>query len=168
MDLLHFFPESNQLGSIHFVGECKEGNCEGLCHSFDHCLFDSGDFLHSNRCKSEVHLLVLFCCSGEGCDLNRAWRCQSRGGCACSVSRATGLLWSCFAGLEVNKVFLGNSASFASAWHLVDVDVFLFGVVSHSWSRQCFSVLRRSLITWSCFHNFVVFWSSLLFLLLFC
>ena len=61
----------------------------------------------------------------------------------------------CFSRFEIDHIFFRYSATFPSAWHLVDVNFLHFGKVSHSWSRQSFSL---SLITWTCFCNFIMLW----------
>lgn len=59
---------------------------------------------------------------------------------------------------KVQDVFLGDTAIFASAWDLVDVNAFLLGKVSNSWSRQGFSTRAciSSVITWGCSRYFVL------------
>lgn len=42
---------------------------------------------------------------------------------------------------KVQDVFLGDTAIFASAWDLVDVNAFLLGKVSNSWGCSRYFVL---------------------------
>jgi len=59
---------------------------------------------------------------------------------------------------KVKDVFFGNTAIFATAWHLVDIDVLFLGKVSNSWSRQGSSTRAfiSAVITWGCRRCFVL------------
>ena len=53
---------------------------------------------------------------------------------------------------EAEDVCLGDTTILARAWHCVNINAFLLGEVSNSWSRQGFTSksIGELLITWRC------------------
>ena len=96
------------------------------------------------------HLLIVFAyssqrlytgsCVASNCSITT---CSGLGGLWCSC------LWWTSSFDVVNDVCLGDSSSFACAWHQTDVDALLLGHKPDSWSGQSFT-RKNGLITWRC------------------
>ena len=101
-----------------------------------------------------MRYLRVFLC--DSCEWRNSWsHAYEASSCGGSASSCYALRCCAMATLdEAEDVGLGDTAVLACAWHRVNIDSFLLGEMSNSWSRQGFttrlSISSLELITWRC------------------